>query len=55
MTGGGFGGAVVALLPTDRVEVVSAAIAKGYRAPDGKPPLIMVETASNGASLIPIE
>jgi galactokinase len=55
MTGGGFGGAVVALLPTNRVEVVSAAIAKGYRAPDGKPPLIMVETASNGASLIPIE
>jgi len=52
MTGGGFGGAVVALLPAAEVERVRAAVLAGYRTPAGEPPLIMVETPTAGASLI---
>lgn len=52
MTGGGFGGAVVALLPADRVAEVSAAVRAGYATPAGAPPLIMVEQASAGAGII---
>lgn len=52
MTGGGFGGAVVALLPVAEVERVRAAVLAGYRTPAGEPPLIMIETPAAGASLI---
>jgi galactokinase len=52
MTGGGFGGAVVALLPATEVERVRAAVLAGYRTPAGEPPLIMIETPAAGASLI---
>ena len=52
MTGGGFGGAVVALLPAEEVERVRAAVLAGYRTPAGGPPLVMVETPAAGASLI---
>lgn len=52
MTGGGFGGAVVALLPAAEVERARAAVLTGYRTPAGEPPLIMVETPTAGASLI---
>ncbi|MCE2842311.1 MAG: hypothetical protein LW689_05955 [Novosphingobium sp.] len=52
MTGGGFGGAVVALLPAEQVERVRAAVLAGYRTPAGGPPLVMVETPAAGASLI---
>ncbi|MEA3263071.1 MAG: galactokinase [Pseudomonadota bacterium] len=52
MTGGGFGGAVVALLPAAEVERVRTAVLAGYRTPAGEPPLIMVETPTAGASLI---
>ncbi len=52
MTGGGFGGAVVALLPLAEVERVRAAVLGGYRTPAGDPPLIMIEVPAAGASLI---
>lgn len=52
MTGGGFGGAVVALLPMAEVARVQQAIEDGYRTPDGGPPLIMVEKPAAGASLV---
>jgi galactokinase len=52
MTGGGFGGACVALLPTNRVAKVCAAIEAGYRTPDGHKPLIMVERPGPGVALL---
>ena len=52
MTGGGFGGAVVALLPQDRVAAVQSAVEDGYRSPNGAPPLIMIEKPASGASLL---
>lgn len=52
MTGGGLGGAVVALLPMAKVARVQQAIEDGYRTPDGGPPLIMVEKPAAGASLV---
>lgn len=52
MTGGGFGGAVVALLPQGRVAAVQAAVLAGYRTPDGAAPLIMIEQPAAGASLV---
>ena len=48
-TGGGFGGAVVALLRGDRVAAVTDAVRAGYRTPAGDAPLIMVERAAPGA------
>ena len=52
MTGGGFGGAVVAILPQARVEAVRDAVLAGYRTPDGQVPQIMIEQAAAGASLL---
>jgi galactokinase len=52
MTGGGFGGAVVALCPNDAVDDVVAAVRAGYQTPDGTPPDIMVERASAGVSIL---
>jgi galactokinase len=52
MTGGGFGGAVVALLPYDQVDTVRAKVMAGHRTPSGQAPLIMIETPAPGASLI---
>ena len=52
MTGGGFGGAVVAIMPQDAVERVRQQINASYKTPAGTPPLIMVETAADGASII---
>jgi len=49
MTGGGFGGCVVALLPEDRVQAVSRAVARHYRAPGGGRGTVMVCRASEGA------
>ena len=45
MTGGGFGGAVVAVLPAAQVPQVQAAVMADYRAPDGAPIQIMIEQA----------
>jgi galactokinase len=50
MTGGGFGGAVVAVLPAARAGAVAAALT--YRTPAGAAPLVMIETASDGAGPI---
>jgi len=52
MTGGGFGGAVVALLPPSEVERVRGAVLAGYHTPAGQPPLVMIEAPAAGASLI---
>lgn len=52
MTGGGFGGACVALLPSSQVEAVSAAVLAGYTAPDGSAPLIMVERPGPGVAIL---
>jgi galactokinase len=52
MTGGGFGGAVVAVLPASRVAAVRDAVRAGYRTPAGATPLIMVEQPQAGASLV---
>ncbi|WP_077036720.1 galactokinase [Pelomonas sp. KK5] len=50
MTGGGFGGCVVALLPHELVAPAREAIAAQYRAPGGEPATIYVCHASEGAS-----
>jgi galactokinase len=49
MTGGGFGGCVVALLPESKVDVARAAIAAQYRAPSGEAATVYVCHASAGA------
>ncbi len=52
MTGGGFGGAVVALVRRDRLEPVVEAVNRGYRTPGGQEAQIMIERPGSGASLI---
>jgi galactokinase len=52
MTGGGFGGCVVALAPTRRVEQVRDAVMRGYRAPGGEPALFWHCAASAGAGVL---
>lgn len=49
MTGGGFGGCVVALLPQDRVAAATAAVAQRYRAPSGEAAEVWVCQAQAGA------
>jgi galactokinase len=52
MTGGGFGGCVVALLPQTQVETVRAAVLAQYRSPDGECALVYVTDASAGAGIL---
>ncbi|MBJ7387919.1 MAG: galactokinase [Sphingomonadaceae bacterium] len=52
MTGGGFGGAAVAIMPIARVADVQAAIQKQYTTPDGHAPLIMIERPGPGVSIL---
>ena len=52
MTGGGFGGAVVALLAGQEAERVTGSVTRGYRTPAGEAPMILLETASQGAGLL---
>jgi galactokinase len=52
MTGGGFGGCVVALLPTSSVERVANEVAAAYRAPSGENATVYVCSASDGASAL---
>lgn len=52
MTGGGFGGAVVAIMARERLSHVRNAVDTSYRTPLGAPPLIMIETPCHGASII---
>jgi galactokinase len=49
MTGGGFGGCIVALMPESKVTEVRAAIAARYRSPDGEPAIVYVTRAAAGA------
>ena len=51
MTGGGFGGCVVALVPQALVDTVRAAVANSYRGPNGEPATIYVCRAAGGAGL----
>ncbi len=52
MTGGGFGGAVIAVMPAHRRDAVAEAIGRRYRTPTGDPPLILKPRAAGGASLL---
>jgi galactokinase len=52
LTGGGFGGAVVAVLRADRAEAVKSAVIARYRTPAGNAPEIMIERPAAGASLL---
>jgi galactokinase len=49
MTGGGFGGCVVALMPEAKVAAVRADIDARYRAPGGENAIVYVTRASAGA------
>ncbi|MFN3958891.1 MAG: galactokinase [Parvularculaceae bacterium] len=51
MTGGGFGGCVVAVAARDRVDEVIRRAAADYRRPDGQATQILVAKPSRGASL----
>jgi hypothetical protein len=52
MTGGGFGGCVVALLPQARVEAVRAAIERDYRGPGGETPWVWQSLSAAGAGAL---
>lgn len=52
MTGGGFGGCVVALVPSSKVAVVRQAIEAQYRSPHGEAAQIDVCTPSAGAEVV---
>ena len=52
MTGGGFGGACVAVMPASRIPDVRAAVERGYQTPEGAKPMIMVETAGPGVRVM---
>jgi galactokinase len=52
MTGGGFGGACVAMLPADRVGAARRTIEARYATPDGGKPLIMVERPGPGVAIL---
>ena len=49
MTGGGFGGCVVALMPNAKVAEVRAAVLRDYRSPSGEPGIVYLCQASDGA------
>ena len=53
MTGGGFGGCVVALVPLGKVDAVRDAVSAAYRTPEGHAPDIYVCQPSQGASVTP--
>lgn len=52
MTGGGFGGAIVAVMPQSIVGPVKSAIMAHYRTPAGDLPLILTAAPSDGVSKI---
>jgi galactokinase len=51
MTGGGFGGCIVALVPQDMVEKVRQAVEQQYHAHSGLKETFYVCTASQGAGI----
>jgi galactokinase len=52
MTGGGFGGACVAIMPRSWVADVQAAIQAQYTTPDGDAPLILFERPGPGVAIL---
>lgn len=52
MTGGGFGGAVVAVMRRDAVPAVATRVQAEYRTPAGDAPIVMVESPAAGARLL---
>ena len=52
MTGGGFGGCVVALVPHVHVDAVRAAIAQQYTSPSGEAAVVYVCRATAGAGVV---
>ena len=50
MTGGGFGGCIVALAPLSRVDAIRDAVSAQYRTPERQVPDIHVCRAGDGAS-----
>jgi galactokinase len=52
MTGGGFGGCVVALVQPRSVELLSEHLHKTYTARFGRQPSVFVTTATDGANVI---
>jgi galactokinase len=53
MTGGGFGGCVVALLPSAQVDAASDAVARAYRSPSGQPGTVYICQPAAGAGALP--
>lgn len=52
MTGGGFGGCVVALLPLEKIDAVQSAIAANYATPDGAPTVSYRCKPSGGVDMV---
>ena len=52
MTGGGFGGCVVALLAADRIESVRRHVLEHYRSPEGEPCIVHVCHPAAGAGMV---
>jgi galactokinase len=52
MTGGGFGGAAVAIMPRACVADVQASIKAVYKTPNGDAPLIMIERPGPGVAIL---
>ncbi|RJG10765.1 galactokinase [Massilia cavernae] len=52
MTGGGFGGCVVALMRASQVDAVRAHVLQHYRSPDGQAAIVHVCQAGAGAGLV---
>ncbi|MES2150930.1 MAG: galactokinase [Pseudomonadota bacterium] len=52
MTGGGFGGCVVAVMPAERVDAVRALVLRHYRSPEGLPGIVHVCRPAAGAALL---
>ena len=52
MTGGGFGGCCVAVVPDEKVNAVVKATTTNYRDPNGKPPDVFVCQATAGADVL---
>ncbi len=52
MTGGGFGGAVVAIAPRPTVANLAREVSAGYRRPDGKPTEVIIQRPAAGGSCV---
>ena len=52
MTGGGFGGAVIAIARRSDIEALRDEVLRTYRTPDGAEPQVMIEVAAAGARLL---